>query len=150
MHVLSKSAAYHTRVIVLLLVLVAAGWLGGCTEDEVGEVDTTGSEETVQLPDWIERVHPDPGAEASPTPQVQVVHGVVGTREAVRLVVDGTDVTRYAEPRNGVVTYDPNRPPAPVELGPGTHEASALRVSLDELGEQHEVLERFDWQFTVQ
>lgn len=103
------------------------------------------------LPDWIERVHPDPGAEASGTPQIQVVHGAVGVREGVRLLVDGTDVTEYVTTtRPGVLAYDPNHPRAPVELDPGTHQASALRVRLDEFGEQHEVLDRFEWQFTLQ
>lgn len=61
-----------------------------------------------------------------------------------------TDVTEYAEPRTGVLAYDPNRDSAPVELGPGTHEATALHVTLDEAGEQHEVLDRFEWRFTIQ
>lgn len=144
----STAVPARPRVAVLALLLVGLVGIGGCagdTADEAAPVD-----DGAEVPDWIDRVHPEPGAQAVATPQVQVVHGQVGEREGVRLLVDGTDVTQYAGPRPGVLAYDPNRPQAPVELGPGTHEATALHVSLDEFGEQHEVLDRFEWEFTVQ
>lgn len=66
-------------------------------------------------------------------------------------MVDGTDVTAHAsETRPGRLAYDPNRPRAPVALDPGTHEAAVQRVRLDEFGEQHEVLDSFEWKFAVQ
>lgn len=134
----------------MVLMLAAVGWVGGCTDEDAA--DSAGAEDpTIDLPDWIRGVHPDPGAEASPTPQVQVLHGEVGVREGVRLSVDGVDVTPYtAEARPGVLAYDPNRPAAPVELDPGRHRAMAERVRLDEFGEKQEVLDRFEWEFVVQ
>lgn len=149
------------RVVVVVLVLAAAAWLGGCGQDdaedagaagEAGDATDTGAiDESLDLPDWITGVHPDPGAEASPTPQVQVIHGEVGVGEGVRLIVNGTDVTAHTvEARPGVLAYDPNRSPAPVEIAPGPNSAAAERVRLDEFGEQHEVLDRFEWEFVVQ
>ncbi|MEX2619118.1 MAG: hypothetical protein WD250_02755 [Egibacteraceae bacterium] len=142
----------------MVLMLVAAAWMGGCGQDDAGEAGAAGDEtdsgaidESLDLPEWIAGVHPDPGAEASPTPQVQVIHGEVGVGEGVRLIVNGTDVTAHTvEARPGVLTYDPNRPSALIELSPGQHTATAERVRLDEFGEQHEVLDRFEWEFVVQ
>lgn len=41
-------------------------------------------------------------------------------------------------------------PPAPVELDPGTHQATALRVRLNRIGKPHEVLDSFRWEFAIQ
>lgn len=146
--VTSRRALVLRWAAVMVLMLVAAAGMGGCSGDD--EPGAGAAEEPVDLPDWIEGVHPDPGASASPTPEVQVLHGVVGAREGVRLLVDGTDVTQYAGDRPGVLSYDPDAPRAPVDLGPGTHQASAVRVLLDEFGDQHEVLDQFEWRFTIQ
>lgn len=147
MHALSTFRSRSTVPVLLTLALALLTGCGGTAADEEAAFPPA---EQFALPDWIEQVHPDPAAEASPTPEVQVVHAAVGVREGVRLVVDGTDVTEYADVGRGVLTYDPNRPEAPVALEPGEHEASAIRVSLDEFGDQHEVLDRYDWRFTVQ
>lgn len=145
----STAVRTHPRVAVVALLLVGLVGIGGCagtdSTDEAAPVD-----DGAEVPDWIDSVHPEPGAETVATAQVQVVHGVAGEREGVRLLVDGTDVTEYAGPRPGVLAYDPNVSQAPLALEPGTHEATALRVSLDEFGEQHEVLDRFEWEFTIQ
>lgn len=128
----------------MLLAMLAL--LAGCAPDPA---KLEQAREGEGLPDWIERVHPEPGAEASPVAHVQVVHDVIGETQDVRLVVDGTDVTPYAT-RRGLLSYDATRPGGPVELDPGEHEASALLVSLDEFGQQQDVLDRFDWRFTIQ
>lgn len=152
------------RVVVVVLMLAAAAWVGGCGQDDAGDAEEAGAaeeageptdsgaiDESLDLPEWIQGVHPDPGAEASPTPQVQVIHGAVGVGEGVRLIVNGVDVTAHtAEARPGVLAYDPNRPRAPVEIDPGPNTASAERVRLDEFGEQPEVLDRFEWEFVVE
>lgn len=144
------SAASSVRRAAVVVLILAAGLVGGCVQEDAA--DRAGAEDpTIDLPDWIRGVHPDPGAEASPTPQVQVLHGEVGVREGVRLLVDGVDVTPYTvEARPGVLAYDPNHPAAPVELDPGRHHASAERVRLDKFGEQHDVLDRFEWEFVIQ
>lgn len=154
----SNAAPPVRRAVVMVLMLAAVGWVGGCADDDAADStragDPTGAgaeDPTFDLPEWIRGVHPDPGAEASPTPQVQVLHGEVGVREGVRLSVDGVDVTPYTvEVRPGVLTYDPNRSTAPVELDPGRHRAMAERVRLDKFGEQHDVIDRFEWEFVVQ
>lgn len=140
----------------LALVLLAAV-LAGCAEadppaDDAGS-DDAGSEEVSGAPAWVREVHPAPGAETTGLPEVQVSHEVVGTREDVRLVIDGIDVTQYAGPGQGVLTYKPgdgDEPRAPVELSPGTHRAVVQRVLLPEFGETYKVLDSFGWQFTVQ
>lgn len=100
-------------------------------------------------PEWVENVFPPPGSEAASVKEVQLIHTAPGGREGVRLVIDGVDVTAFSEPGSGALTYDPNAPRAPVELESGTHRATAVRVELDEMGEPHEVVDRFGWTFTV-
>lgn len=140
-----NTALDRRRSAALLAVLALVFMIGGCGEEEPVR------EEPAGLPDWVEMVHPDPGAQVSPTPQVQVTHGVVGVREGVRLEVNGTDVTQYTtETKPGVLAYDPNHSRAPVELKPGTHQAAVHRVRLEEFGEQHEVLDTFEWEFRIQ
>lgn len=138
---------HHFQGVVLLLLAMLA--LAGCAQRGV-TTEAAGSGEPTELPDWLTTVHPDPGSVASPTPQVQATHGVVGALEGVRLFVDGVDVTQYADAKRGVIAYDPNRPQTPVELTPGVHEAAVRRVRLDEFGDTHEVLDGFEWRFTVQ
>lgn len=141
----STAARTRWRRAVALALLALAVAVAGCGDDG------TGRDEPAALPDWVENVHPVPGTQTTATQQVQVTHSVVANDEGVRLVVDGTDVTVHAsETRPGRLAYDPNRSRAPVELDPGTHEAAVQRVRLDEFGEQHEVLDSFAWEFTVQ
>lgn len=135
-----------------IALLLLAALLAGCADDDAPAEDVA-SEEPGGLPGWIREVHPPPGAETTGVPEVQVSHEVVGTREDVRLVIDGIDVTQYAGPGQGVLTYKPgdgDDPRAPVDLGPGFHRAVVQRVLLPEFGETHEVLESFSWEFTVQ
>lgn len=132
--------------------LLVAALLAGCADDDAPAEDLA-AEEPGGLPEWLREVHPPPGAETTGVPEVQVSHEVVGTREDVRLVIDGIDVTQYAGPGQGVLSYKPgdgDEPRAPVELAPGAHRAVVQRVLRPEFGEPHKVLESFGWQFTVQ
>lgn len=148
MHKIMNAIPGRGGLRIMVLMLAAVVWLTGCAPDEQADVAT--SPAAAELPDWIERVHPAPGSDSSAAPQVQVAHGAVGVREGVRLMVNGTDVTEYSGPRPGVLAYDPNRPPAPVELDPGTHQATALRVRLNRIGKPHEVLDSVRWEFAIQ
>lgn len=102
-----------------------------------------------EQPEWVENVFPPPGSEAASVNKVEITHTAVAEKEGVRLVIDGVDVTAFSEPGRGRLTYEPADPRAPVELGPGLHRATAVRVELDEMGEPHEVVDRFGWTFTV-
>lgn len=102
-----------------------------------------------EQPGWVENVFPPPRSKAASVNEVQITHTNIGDNEGVRLKLDGVDVTTFSEPRAGVLTYDPNQSRAPVELDSGRHRATAVRVRLDEAGQPHEVVDRFEWQFTV-
>ena len=59
--------------------------------------DPVGIGATADLPDWLNRVHPPPGAEAAVNDAIQVDYEVAGPDQTIRLSVDGVDVTAYAD-----------------------------------------------------
>lgn len=108
--------------------------------------------ESVALPEWLDRVYPEPGQEVSVTADVQVEHLLSEPDEGIRLLLDGTDVTSYAEEGRGLLVYDPDRSTAPqvVELGPGQHSATAERVRLDPAtGAIEDTVDTFSWDFSI-
>lgn len=143
-----------------LLVLV------GCTD---GPEESEPSAMTdVELPGWVTSVSPLPGAEAAPTDIIEVQHEQRGDLSGVRILIDGVDVTANAVPREGsntrepfgendenaydgagLLAYDPNTELAPVEIDPGEHTVTLEQVRQPEEGADLEVLDTFDWTFTV-
>jgi hypothetical protein len=136
--------------------LACALLAAACTSGEPAAVP---SPSPVEYPDWIERVYPPPGSELSVTETVQVDHDVVTSERAVRLTIDGVDMTTYADQADpGLLVYDPDHIDAqpPVELDSGEHEAVVelldVRPATDEGGVGYEildVLDTFTWTFTI-
>ena len=154
-----------TRVLMTLLVAalpLLAGCAGGPEELEPGDGAA------VELPDWITSVSPVPGAEAAPTDIIEVQHEQRGEESSVRILIDGVDVTAAAQMNvgsnteqpfgeapegtnqgEGLLAYDPNTEAMPVEIGPGEHTVTLQRVRFEEVGEQFDVLDEFEYSFTV-
>jgi hypothetical protein len=132
-----------TVLAVLLLVAATA-----CQAEETAAV-TAEEGATADLPDWLNRVYPPPGAEAAVNDAIQVDYDVAGPDQTVRLSVDGVDVTAYADIQPGELQYDMDEGRAPAELDPGTHAAMVELVDAAEYGEQPEVLDRCEWEFTL-
>lgn len=101
------------------------------------------------LPDWLDRIYPEPGAETTATQAVQVIHNARGPEDGVRLYIDGVDVTTYSVQGRGQLVYDPDQEASPVRLEPGEHTAVVELVRLPEPGAQHELVDRFEWEFQV-
>lgn len=140
----------------MILALAVLAGAAACTPDQPA---TPEAPSAAEYPEWIERVYPPPGSEASVEEGVQVLHGVVTPNRAVRLVIDGVDVTTYATQHSpGLLEYDVEEiaPEPPVELDPGSHEAMVELLEVDpateEGGVDYEVLETIDmfaWTFTI-
>lgn len=146
------------------MILVFA--LVGCTQGpEEGEA--AGTLET-DLPEWLDSVSPLPGAEAAPTDIIEVQHNQTAERTGVRMLIDGTDVTASALPNEGtqteqpfgqndentfegegLLTYDPNTELKPVEIDPGEHTVTLEQVRQPEPEADLEVVDTFEWTFTV-
>lgn len=136
----------------LLLSLALAAALAGCSDN--------GPEATAEappLPEWIISVEPRPGSDSSPLRRVEVKHDVMTDGESVRLSIDGTDVTSYADFGReetvggpGRLVYDFEQARDFLPLDPGTHTAKVERVRLPQPGQQHEVLDTYSWSFTIQ
>lgn len=145
-----RSLLALTAALACLLLAVA------CTDDEP---TVAPGPSPVEYPEWLERVYPPPGAEMSATAAVQVEHNVVTSERAVRLTIDGVDLTTYADETSpGLLEYDPDDHAAepPVELAPGDHEAVVelldVRPATDPGGLGYEVLDvvdEFTWTFNV-
>ena len=150
-----------SAVVAILLIVLA-----GCADGPEGTQGV--AEADVELPDWLDSVSPLPGAEAAPTDIIEVQHDLQGEFEGVRMFINGTDVTASALPNEGTNTeqpfgpndensfegegllaYDPNTDLMPVEIDPGEHTVRLERVRLPEPGAQLEVLDTFEWSFTV-
>ncbi len=138
--------------------------LSGCTPED----DATAPVQDVELPEWIDSVSPVPGAEAAPTDIIEVHHNERAEFRGVRIIIDGTDVTSYAvinkqdrtvgEIDNaddqqfdgeGLLTYDPNSQQVPVTIDPGEHTVRLEQVRIPQEGAQMEVLDTFEWSFSV-
>lgn len=145
------------------LLLVLGGCAGGPEELEPGPDGAAGD-----LPEWITTVSPVPGAVAAPTDLIEVQHEQRGEQTSVRIFIDGVDVTTYAVPNEGTNTeqpfgevaegtnqgegllaYDPNTEDKPVGIDPGTHTVLLQRVRYEEFGGDWEVLDEFEYTFTV-
>jgi hypothetical protein len=117
------------------LVLVAAIAFGCGDDDGGGSVATTATTSAPtadssdpQVPGWIQRVHPVPGASETAERAVTVNTRTLSPTEEVRLLIDDVDVTSQAlvgEPSddgqddrtptfNGRLRYDPREPPRAV------------------------------------
>lgn len=139
---------------VLLLVSVV---LAGCGSGDSGAPAAEPTRSVDPLPSWLVRVEPRPGQEASPLRRVEVHHRVLTGGEEVRLSIDGTDVTQYAdfgrEDRAGgpgLLVYDFEAARDFVPMDPGEHSATVSRVRLTGVGEQYEVIDSFTWSFSIQ
>jgi hypothetical protein len=152
-------------VVMVTLCLVAAA---ACGDDDVSDT-TRGTSTTDQLdprpsglPSWLERVFPEDGANSSER-AVEVDYGLLGDRQEIRVVIDGTDVTAQLDgidrasdgdtlfPSPGQLRYDPSaieRPIVPLE--PREHSAEVRLVELDEFGANLETIDEYSWSFTVQ
>ncbi|CAN5290253.1 hypothetical protein BH20ACT9_BH20ACT9_23970 [soil metagenome] len=127
---------------VVLLDLASAG----CGE-QTPEAETQPA--VVDKPEWLVRVYPPPGSEGTAAAAVQVRHGLPGAKGTLRLMIDGVDVTAYADVGPGQLTYDPELGPEVVELTPGQHTVRVERVSLPREGAQLRVLDFYEWRFTL-
>lgn len=145
-----KPAIRRALPLVGLLVgaLVLAVLATACAQDPA----TTVADD--ELPQWVSRVYPPPGAEVATNAEIQVEHNLTAPDEQIRLSVDGTDVTVYSDLDNAELVYDMEDPRSPVVLDPGTHTATIERTRVPEdfdIGvDQVEVLGVFEWEFTVQ
>lgn len=134
--------------------LLFAFLLTGC-----GENGTEGSGQTATvppLPSWLVRVEPPPGGQGV-FRRVEVNYRVQTGGESVRLSIDGTDVTAYADfgrEENvggaGRLVFDFEQARDLVGLEPGEHTATVSHVRLTGIGDQHEVLDTYSWSFTIQ
>jgi hypothetical protein len=142
------STRYVSPVLVGLLLVVALGGCARATDEAVtGENDVSISSQPP--PEWVSKIFPEPGANTTATRALEVRHDANGPQEGVRLLLDGVDVTTYSEEGRGLLVYDPDAEAAPVELEPGRHSATLQLVRLPEAGEQHEVIDTYEWEFTV-
>ena len=151
---------------VLVLMLASLLLLVGCSPDP--EESDPSAMNDVELPEWVTTVSPLPGAEAAPTDIIEVQHEQRGDLAGVRIFIDGVDVTAVAVPREGsntqqpigesreepyaaggLLTYDPNTELAPVQIQPGEHTVRLEQVRQPEEGADLEVLDTFEWTFTV-
>ena len=142
----------QNRLLVLWALSALGALLTGC-----GDGDELTVPSVPPLPSWIESVEPRPDAESATFRRVEVTHEVLTDGEAVRLFIDGTDVTAYAgfgREDNvggpGLLVYDFEQARDFVPLRPGPHTAKVERVQLPGPGEQHEVLDSYSWSFTIQ
>lgn len=142
----------QNRLLVLWALSALGALLTGC-----GDGDELTVPSVPPLPSWIESVEPRPDAESGTFRRVEVTHEVLTDGEAVRLFIDGTDVTAYAgfgREDNvggpGLLVYDFEQARDFVPLEPGPHTAKVERVRLPGPGEQHEVLDSYSWSFTIQ
>ncbi|MEX0789952.1 MAG: hypothetical protein WD178_04170 [Actinomycetota bacterium] len=136
----------------LLAALLAVGLLAGCGEEAAAP---PAADEA--LPTWLVSVKPEPGEQSAVLRRIEVNYVLQTDGENVRLSVDGTDVTSYADfgrEQNvggpGSLVYDFEQARELVPLEPGEHTATLELVRLENLGEQHEILDTFSWTFTIQ
>lgn len=137
---------------VFLAALLAIGLLAGCDQQEAAPPTAEGA-----LPSWVVSVKPEPGEQSAVLRRIEVDYVLQTGGENVRLSVDGTDVTSYADfgrEQNvggpGSLVYDFEQARELVPLEPGEHTATLELVELEDLGEQPQILDTFSWSFTVQ
>lgn len=146
----------------LLLVLLAlALLLPACFGDGAEQIQAKAEDNVADddYPAWLDKLYPPPGSKTSVTQAVQVDHNAIAADQQVRLIIDGTDVTAYANATSpGLLEYDIDQAQAPIELKPGEHTAvvQLMRVTpgssegVDSYDEDvHQKVESFTWTFTV-
>lgn len=146
------AGSFRHRLSVLLALAVVGAALTGCGDGDELTVPTA-----PPRPSWIVSVEPRPNAESATFRRVEVKHEVLDDGENVRLFIDGTDVTAYAEFGRedniggpGLLVYDFEQARDFVPLEPGPHTAKVERVRLPNLGEPHKVMDSYSWSFTIQ
>lgn len=135
-----------------LAVLLSIVVLAGCGDQEA-ESPAAGE----ALPSWLVSVEPEPGEQSAVLRRIEVNYDLQTGGENVRLSVDGTDVTSYADfgrEQNvggpGRLVYDFEQARDLVPLDPGEHTATLDLVELEDLGERPQVKDTFSWTFTIQ
>lgn len=144
---------------ILALTALAASACAGDGAESVQEVAEGEAQTIADLPEWLEKVYPPPGSETSATQAVQVDHTAIAADQQVRLIIDGTDVTAYADATSpGLLEYDIDQEDAPVDLQPGEHEATVELMrrtpgaseGVDSYDpDVHKTIDSFSWTFTV-
>lgn len=109
--------------------------------------DSTTGVTTAAMPAWIEGVYPEPGATLAVPDAVEVDHILGDPETEIRLLVDGVDVTIYAEFDAATLRYRSGD--GPVELSTGVHTAEVQRVALPADGSEYTVIDSFAWEFRV-
>ncbi len=127
----------------LILLSALAGILAACSGNGDPNAEAIGDG---PMPVWIDEVTPAPGASASGAAAVEVDHQVVADGEAVRLKIDGTDVTSYARSTATGLRYESGD--GPVALDPGRHTATVEHTTFRD-GTDAEVLESWSWTFQI-
>lgn len=135
-----------------LAALIAIGLLAGCGGESAAP-PAAGD----PLPSWLVSVKPEPEEESAALRRIEVDYVLQTDGQNVRLSVDGTDVTSYADfgrEQNvggpGTLVYDFEQGRQLVPLEPGEHTATVELVELEDLGEQPRVLDSYSWSFTIQ
>lgn len=113
-----RNASWLVLPLLVVFALASAACASGA--DDVPPTAAVPSD----APDWITKIYPAPGAETTATRAVQVQYETLPPGSEIRLIIDGTDVTSYAQQGTGLLEYDVDQDMAPVELEPGTHEAT--------------------------
>lgn len=115
----------------------------------IGCSDAPAELETKELPSWIERVYPAPGASTTGGRQVEVGHNLPeAPDERIRLLIDGVDVTTYARFQGTTLVYDPAEGPVPLQAE--RHTATVQWVRLPAAGsDEVVVLDEFTWTFSM-
>lgn len=143
---------------VIFAALLALASLPACGAD--GTDVEPGAQSKQALPSWLVDVRPDPGVEDSTLKLVEVEHTVQTGGRDVRLIIDGVDVTAFADFGSeeritgpGHILFDPINDPQAAEttvtLDAGEHTATAQLVELDEIGGQEQVVDSFTWTFSI-
>jgi hypothetical protein len=132
------------RTIGTVVVLALAVFLiAACTDVPVVEQEPPDG-----VPEWIQGVVPEPSAVATVPDAVEVDHNLPeATDEEMRLIVDGVDVTTYAEFDAGKLRYESGD--GPVVLSSGDHTAEVQRVLLPADQTEFRILDSFSWEFRV-
>jgi len=128
---------------VLLSVLLLASCKPGTTEvaPQPGVIPA-------DLPQWVKSVYPEPGAQMSSVSAVEVEFDSPHPRRQVRLIVDGVDVTASADTDIGRFHYDPGQSGL-ITLESGEHTARVELVTLSDYGDQHTLIDQYEWAFTI-
>jgi hypothetical protein len=129
-----------TYALLLLLVSLWAGMVASAC----------GSSGTAQapapLPQWIVKLVPGPGGSSGGVQAVEVQNALVAP-DYVRLIVDGVDVTAYADKGPELLYYNALR--GPVALEPGTHNAKVDRVNPTNGDGPDIVVDSYRWSFMI-